>query len=97
MVHEFLARHARTSLSPTLCVSHYVHPHLLTSLPQLTWVISTLAMATAQKFLPMEQWVPFFTAIGAVAGCALNVAAKKRMAIAGAAAAKAKRDAEKKE
>ncbi|GAA6018249.1 hypothetical protein JCM11491_005121, partial [Sporobolomyces phaffii] len=62
----------------------------------LTWVISTLSMATAQKFLAPELWVPFFTSIGATVGCFINVQAKKKALIA-RAKAQAARDADKAE
>ncbi|KAI5481506.1 protein of integral membrane protein, Mpv17/PMP23 family [Pseudohyphozyma bogoriensis] len=60
---------------------------------KITWVVSTLSMAFAQKFLPGELWVPFFTSVGAIVGTTLNVQAKKRQALI----AKAKADAEKKD
>lgn len=40
---------------------------------RLTTVISTLSMATAQKFLAPELWVPFFNLIAGVAGTYINV------------------------
>ncbi|GAA5855371.1 hypothetical protein JCM5353_001743, partial [Sporobolomyces roseus] len=59
----------------------------------LTWVISTLSMATAQRFLAPETWVPFFASVGASVGCFINVQAKKKALIA-RAKAQAARDAE---
>ncbi|GAA5995179.1 hypothetical protein JCM5350_001862 [Sporobolomyces pararoseus] len=60
---------------------------------RLTWVVSTLSMATAQKFLAPELWVPFFASVGASVGCFINVQAKKKALIA-RAKAQAARDAE---
>lgn len=44
---------------------------------RLTTVISTLSMATAQKFLAPELWVPFFNLIAGVAGTYINVSPKQ--------------------
>ncbi|BGP44628.1 hypothetical protein JCM10450v2_000442 [Rhodotorula kratochvilovae] len=57
---------------------------------KLSWVVSTITMAIAQRFLPPEVWVPFFTLIGQSVGCLINIQVKKR-----ALAAKAKSQAAK--
>ncbi|GAA5827082.1 hypothetical protein JCM11251_002235 [Rhodosporidiobolus azoricus] len=59
---------------------------------KLSWVVSTVTMAIAQKFLAPEIWVPFFTLCGQTVGTVINVGVKKR-ALAAHAQAKAKRDA----
>ncbi|SCV68649.1 BQ2448_770 [Microbotryum intermedium] len=63
---------------------------------RLTWVISTLSLAIAQRFLDPSTWVPFFTLVGATAGTFINTQQKKK-ALAARAKAAAKRDAEKKD
>ncbi|KAM0793702.1 hypothetical protein ACM66B_001127 [Microbotryomycetes sp. NB124-2] len=60
---------------------------------RLTWVISTLSMAVAQKTLPPELWVPWFSSVAFVAGTYVNVQAKKK-ALALRAKQQAKRDAD---
>ncbi|KAL8286826.1 hypothetical protein RQP46_004354 [Phenoliferia psychrophenolica] len=62
---------------------------------KLSWVISTLCMATAQKFIAPELWVPFFNVVGAFVGTYINVQAK-RQALVAQAKAQAKKDAEEK-
>ncbi|GAA5969297.1 hypothetical protein JCM11641_007542 [Rhodosporidiobolus odoratus] len=57
---------------------------------KLSWVVSTMTMAIAQRFLPPEIWVPFFTLVGQTVGTIINVQVKKR-----AVAAKAKSQAAK--
>ncbi|GAA6006463.1 hypothetical protein JCM10207_004942 [Rhodosporidiobolus poonsookiae] len=57
---------------------------------KLSWVVSTITMAIAQKFLPAEVWVPFFTLVGQSVGTLINIQVKKR-----ALAAKAKSQAAK--
>ncbi|GAA6031884.1 hypothetical protein JCM8097_003318 [Rhodosporidiobolus ruineniae] len=57
---------------------------------RLSWVVSTITMGVAQKFLAPELWVPFFTLVGQTVGTIINIQAKKR-----ALAAKAKSQAAK--
>ncbi|PRQ76933.1 hypothetical protein AAT19DRAFT_12351 [Rhodotorula toruloides] len=40
---------------------------------KLSWVVSTLSMAFAQKLLAPELWVPFFTLVGQTVGCVINI------------------------
>ncbi|KAK4703886.1 hypothetical protein P7C70_g2328, partial [Phenoliferia sp. Uapishka_3] len=40
---------------------------------KISWAIGPLSMVIAQKFLPTELWVPFFTTIGAAAGTVVNM------------------------
>ncbi|SCZ90712.1 BZ3500_MvSof-1268-A1-R1_Chr1-3g02175 [Microbotryum saponariae] len=63
---------------------------------RLTWVISTLSLMIAQRFLDPSTWVPFFTLVGATAGTFINTQQKKK-ALAARAKAATKRDAEKKD
>ncbi|GAA5965036.1 hypothetical protein JCM8115_005689 [Rhodotorula mucilaginosa] len=59
---------------------------------KLSWVVSTVSMAIAQRFLAPEIWVPFFTLIGQSVGTLINIQVKKR-AIAARAKAQAAKDA----
>ncbi|GAA5932328.1 hypothetical protein JCM3775_001194 [Rhodotorula graminis] len=59
---------------------------------KLSWVVSTLTMIVAQKFLAPELWVPFFTLVGQSVGCVINIQVKKR-AIAARAKSQAAKDA----
>ncbi|GAA5898636.1 hypothetical protein JCM6882_000885 [Rhodosporidiobolus microsporus] len=59
---------------------------------KLSWVVSTVTMALAQKFLAPEIWVPFFTLCGQTVGTIINIQVKKR-ALAQQAKSQAKRDA----
>ncbi|KAK4699288.1 hypothetical protein P7C70_g6977, partial [Phenoliferia sp. Uapishka_3] len=62
---------------------------------QLSWVVSTVCMATAQKFIAPELWIPFFNLVGATVGTYINVQTK-RTALVAQAKAQAKKDAEEK-
>ncbi|KAJ7596893.1 hypothetical protein C8J56DRAFT_918586 [Mycena floridula] len=44
---------------------------------KVTWVASPLALVFAQKFLPMELWVPFFNLVGFAVGLSFNVITKQ--------------------
>jgi len=59
---------------------------------KLSWVVSTITMAVAQKALPPALWVPFFTLVGQSVGCLINIQVKKR-AIAAKARSQAAKDA----
>uniref|UniRef100_A0A0K3C9P9 FGENESH: predicted gene_2.392 protein n=1 Tax=Rhodotorula toruloides TaxID=5286 RepID=A0A0K3C9P9_RHOTO len=76
---------------PTV-VSLLSRPHKLTSMLQLSWVVSTLSMAFAQKLLAPELWVPFFTLVGQTVGCVINIQVKRR-ALAARAKSQAAKDA----
>lgn len=45
---------------------------------QVSWVVSPLALAFAQKFLPEHTWVPFFNFISFVIGTWINSQTKKK-------------------
>ncbi|KAH6916861.1 hypothetical protein BKA70DRAFT_315156 [Coprinopsis sp. MPI-PUGE-AT-0042] len=63
------------------------------SVIRVSWVVSPLSLAFAQKFIPVELWVPFFNAIQFVLGTYFNYRVKQaRMA----AIKKAKKDAQDK-
>ncbi|KIN04312.1 hypothetical protein OIDMADRAFT_159724 [Oidiodendron maius Zn] len=48
---------------------------------KVSWVVSPLALAFAQKFLPEHTWVPFFNIVAFATGTYLNsVTKKKRLA-----------------
>jgi hypothetical protein len=48
---------------------------------KVSWVVSPLALAFAQKFLPEHTWVPFFNVVAFATGTYLNsVTKKKRLA-----------------
>ncbi|BGP21449.1 hypothetical protein Rt10032_c01g0158 [Rhodotorula toruloides] len=59
---------------------------------KLSWVVSTLSMAFAQKLLAPELWVPFFTLVGQTVGCVINIQVKRR-ALAARAKSQAAKDA----
>ncbi|RIA87263.1 hypothetical protein C1645_777687 [Glomus cerebriforme] len=44
---------------------------------RLSWIVSPMAMAFAQRFLPPQLWVPFFNLVGFVFGVMANTKAKK--------------------
>jgi len=64
------------------------------SVIRISWVVSPLSMTIAQKFIPVELWVPFFNAIQFVLGTYFNVRVKQ---IRLAAARKEKQEREKQE
>jgi hypothetical protein len=45
---------------------------------KVSWVVSPLALAFAQAFLPHETWVPFFNFISFVIGTYVNAHTKKK-------------------
>lgn len=45
---------------------------------KVSWVVSPISLAFAQKFLPDTLWVPFFNVIGFVIGTYINTATKKK-------------------
>ncbi|MCJ1486173.1 hypothetical protein MMC06_006349 [Schaereria dolodes] len=45
---------------------------------KVSWVVSPLALAFAQKFLPEHTWVPFFNIIAFVIGTYINAHTKKK-------------------
>ncbi|KAI8089238.1 uncharacterized protein BX664DRAFT_332498 [Halteromyces radiatus] len=45
---------------------------------KMSWVISPLSMITAQKFLPQQTWVPFFSLIAFVFGTYMNTMLKRK-------------------
>ncbi|PPQ67060.1 hypothetical protein CVT25_005661 [Psilocybe cyanescens] len=64
------------------------------SVIRISWVVSPLSMSIAQKFIPVDLWVPFFNAIQFVLGTYFNVRVKQLKL---AAARKEKLDREAKE
>ncbi|KAJ3516467.1 hypothetical protein NLJ89_g1110 [Agrocybe chaxingu] len=47
------------------------------SVIRISWVVSPLSMTIAQKFIPVELWVPFFNAIQFVLGTYFNMRVKQ--------------------
>ena len=45
---------------------------------KVSWVVSPLALAFAQKFLPEQTWVPFFNIVAFVIGTWINSQTKKK-------------------
>lgn len=45
---------------------------------KVSWVVSPISLAFAQKFLPDTLWVPFFNLVGFVIGTYINTATKKK-------------------
>lgn len=45
---------------------------------KVSWVVSPLSLAFAQKFLPEQTWVPFFNIIGFIIGTYINAHTKKK-------------------
>ncbi|KAH9486609.1 Peroxisomal membrane protein PMP22 [Psilocybe cubensis] len=64
------------------------------SVIRISWVVSPLSMTIAQKFVPIDLWVPFFNAIQFVLGTYFNVRVKQLKL---AAARKERLDREAKE
>ncbi|KAF4623240.1 hypothetical protein D9613_002111 [Agrocybe pediades] len=64
------------------------------SVIRISWVVSPLSMTIAQKFVPVDLWVPFFNLIQFVLGTYFNIRVKK---IRLAAARKEERDKREKE
>lgn len=45
---------------------------------KVSWVVSPISLAFAQKFLPEHTWVPFFNIIGFIIGTYVNSHTKKK-------------------
>ncbi|KAL1961176.1 hypothetical protein VTO42DRAFT_3121 [Malbranchea cinnamomea] len=45
---------------------------------KVSWVVSPLSLAFAQKFLPEHTWVPFFNIVGFIIGTYINAHTKKK-------------------
>lgn len=45
---------------------------------KVSWIVSPIALAFAQAFVPHEMWVPFFNFIGFVIGTYINAHTKKK-------------------
>jgi hypothetical protein len=45
---------------------------------KVSWIVSPLALAFAQKFLPEHTWVPFFNIVGFIVGTYVNAHTKKK-------------------
>ncbi|KAI8068705.1 hypothetical protein BC940DRAFT_298851 [Gongronella butleri] len=50
----------------------------LLRMQKVSWVISPVAMLSAQRFLPQHTWVPFFNLIAFVFGTYMNTALKRK-------------------
>jgi len=62
------------------------------SVIRITWVVSPLSMTIAQRFIPIELWVPFFNMVQFTLGTLFNVKVKKmRLAAARKEAAEKER------
>ncbi|KZP10534.1 hypothetical protein FIBSPDRAFT_872506 [Athelia psychrophila] len=67
------------------------------SVIRVTWIASPVLMVVAQKFIPVELWVPFFNIVAFVLGTYMNAKVKLlRMAAAKKAERDLKDEAEKK-
>ncbi|KAF9455058.1 hypothetical protein P691DRAFT_800069 [Macrolepiota fuliginosa MF-IS2] len=67
------------------------------SVIRVSWVVSPLSFFIAQKYIPVELWVPFFNTIQFVLGTYFNTRVKQLRLAAARRAEKEKRDAEKKD
>ncbi|TFK30787.1 hypothetical protein FA15DRAFT_662837 [Coprinopsis marcescibilis] len=47
------------------------------SVIRISWLVSPISLTIAQKFIPVELWVPFFTAVQFVLGTYFNFRVKK--------------------
>ncbi|KAI9930480.1 hypothetical protein MW887_011234 [Aspergillus wentii] len=45
---------------------------------KVSWIISPVALAFAQKFIPEHLWVPFFNVVGFAVGTYVNTHTKKK-------------------
>ncbi|KZF26951.1 integral membrane protein [Xylona heveae TC161] len=45
---------------------------------KMSWIVSPISLAFAQKFLPEQTWVPFFNIIGFLLGTYINAHTKKK-------------------
>ncbi|KAE8395779.1 hypothetical protein BDV23DRAFT_144760 [Aspergillus alliaceus] len=45
---------------------------------KVSWIISPVALAIAQKFLPEHTWVPFFNVVGFIIGTYVNTHTKRK-------------------
>ena len=45
---------------------------------KVSWIVSPLSLAFAQKFLPEHTWVPFFNVVAFVIGTYINAHTKKK-------------------
>jgi hypothetical protein len=45
---------------------------------KVSWIVSPISLAFAQKFLPEHVWVPFFNIVGFVIGTYINSHTKKK-------------------
>ncbi|KAG5340620.1 hypothetical protein C0989_001062 [Termitomyces sp. Mn162] len=66
---------------------------------RVSWVVSPLTLSIAQRYIPLELWVPFFNSVQFVLGTYFNVRVKQQLRLAAAkkAAQEKKKDAEKQE
>ncbi|KAG6911540.1 hypothetical protein DXG01_011842 [Tephrocybe rancida] len=52
------------------------------SVLRVSWVVSPVTLAIAQKFIPLDLWVPFFNCVQFVLGTFFNVQVKQQLRIA---------------
>lgn len=45
---------------------------------KVSWIVSPISLAFAQKFLPEHTWVPFFNIVGFIIGTYINSHTKKK-------------------
>lgn len=45
---------------------------------RVSWIVSPICLAFAQKFVPENLWVPFFNVIGFIIGTYINTVTKKK-------------------
>ena len=45
---------------------------------RVSWIVSPICLAFAQKFVPENLWVPFFNLVGFVIGTYINTVTKKK-------------------
>jgi hypothetical protein len=64
---------------------------------RISWVVSALSMAIAQRFIPVTLWVPFFNLVQFVLGTYFNARVKQLRLLAMKKQRKQKEEAERKE
>lgn len=45
---------------------------------RVSWIVSPICLAFAQKFVPENLWVPFFNLVGFIIGTYINTVTKKK-------------------
>jgi len=65
------------------------------SVLRISWVVSPLSLAIAQKFIPLDLWVPFFSSVQFILGTFFNVRVKQMRIAAAKKAQLEKKEQEK--